>query len=172
MVERVSVSLIGECMIELREPLGSQITRGYGGDVLNTAIYLAILMGDEASIRFTTVLGDDPFSTEMIASWEEEGILCDTVGRLSGHNVGLYFVKTDDTGERTFHYWRAQSAARNIMSDQWRPIRKRAFASEWIYISGITLAILDNDGREKLISDLGNARANGCLLYTSPSPRD
>ena len=164
MVQQPSFALIGECMIELREPHGGRVTRSYGGDVLNTAVYLARLMGDTTTVRFTTVLGDDPFSAEMIASWENEGILCDTVGRLSEHNAGLYFVKTDHTGERTFHYWRDQSAARDIMSDQWAAMLKRAMDSDWIYFSGITLAILNDNGRERLLSDLIEAKSNGAQI--------
>src|SRR6516225_12432149 len=37
------VACIGECMIELREQADGRLTRGFGGDTLNTAIYLARL---------------------------------------------------------------------------------------------------------------------------------
>ncbi|MBC7042297.1 sugar kinase, partial [Salmonella enterica subsp. enterica serovar Enteritidis] len=38
-----TVACIGECMIELSQGAGGQLTRSYGGDTLNTAVYLARL---------------------------------------------------------------------------------------------------------------------------------
>jgi len=165
MTENVSLALIGECMIELREIHGDNITRGYGGDVLNTAIYLARLMKNKADIRFTTVLGDDPFSAQMVSEWKREGILCDTVGYLTEHNAGLYFVTTKKSGERSFHYWRNQSAARQIMSTNFSALRDCAMSSDWIYLSGITLAILNGDAdRECLLNNLANAKSRGSKI--------
>ena len=164
MSDHSSIALIGECMIEIREPRGGGLSRGYGGDVLNTSIYLSRLMGMDATVRFTTLLGNDRFSSEMITAWTREGINCDTVGRLSGRNAGLYFVHTDETGERTFHYWRSQSAAREIMGEDWADLRAQAMGSDWIYLSGITLAILDDTGRERLLSELSVARESGALI--------
>jgi pfkB family carbohydrate kinase len=37
------VACIGECMIELKQAEGGLFSRFYGGDTLNTAIYLARL---------------------------------------------------------------------------------------------------------------------------------
>jgi 2-dehydro-3-deoxygluconokinase len=37
------VACIGECMIELKQAQGGLYSRGYGGDTLNTANYLARL---------------------------------------------------------------------------------------------------------------------------------
>lgn len=159
-----SIALIGECMIELCEPHLGGLSRGYGGDVLNTSVYLSRLMGADATVRFTTLLGKDPFSSEMIAAWEKEGINCDTVGQLATRNAGLYFVRTDKAGERTFHYWRSESAAREIMGHEWSNLRAQAMRSDWVYLSGITLAILDDKGRKNLLSELRVARESGALI--------
>ena len=35
------VACIGECMVELKQAEGGLFSRGYGGDTLNTAVYLA-----------------------------------------------------------------------------------------------------------------------------------
>ena len=45
--------------------------RGYGGDTLNTAVYLARL---GAEVDYVTALGDDPLSDEMLAGWAAEGV--------------------------------------------------------------------------------------------------
>ncbi|MEK9726215.1 MAG: sugar kinase [Rhodospirillaceae bacterium] len=161
---RPRVALIGECMIELREMFDGALSRGYGGDVLNTSVYLARLMGDDATVRFVTVLGDDPFADEMLADWAREGIACDAVGRMAGRATGLYVIRTDAAGERTFHYWRGQSPAREMMTDDWTDLRRAAFAADWIYLSGVTLAVIGEAGRARLVDELAAARAAGATV--------
>ena len=49
--------------------------RTFGGNTLNSAIYAArCLNGMDATVEYVTILGDDPFSSEMLAAWREEGI--------------------------------------------------------------------------------------------------
>jgi 2-dehydro-3-deoxygluconokinase len=57
------VACIGECMIELKQAEGGLFSRGYGGDTLNTAVYLARL---GVGADYITALGDDTLSAEMI----------------------------------------------------------------------------------------------------------
>ena len=159
-----SVASIGECMIELREMPDGRLTRGYGGDVLNTAIYLSRLLKKKAEVRFSTIMGDDPFSTEMIAAWKKEGLVCDTIGRKKSSNVGLYLIQTDDTAERSFHYWRDHAPARQMMDPDWTPTLEKTFASSWIYLSGITLAILGDIGRKRLFTRLESAKQKGATI--------
>ena len=64
------VASIGECMIELKQAGGGLYSRGYGGDTLNTAVYLARL---GVEVDYITALGDDPLSDEMIAGWAGGG---------------------------------------------------------------------------------------------------
>lgn len=159
-----SISLFGECMIELREEADGRLSRSYGGDVLNTAVYLSRLLGDTGTVRFVTVMGDDPFSDDMIASWVSEGICCDAVGRKPGALPGLYLVQTDAAGERAFHYWRSAAPARDLFEPEWQAIHDRIFDSSWIYLSGITLAISSEAGRERLVSGLAKAKERGAII--------
>ena len=55
--EVARVACIGECMVELRELPDGLLSRGYGGDTLNTAVYLARL---GVAVDYVTALGDDP----------------------------------------------------------------------------------------------------------------
>ena len=73
----------------------------YGGDTLNTAVYLSRL---GLSVSYVTALGDDPLSSEMIESWQKENIDCSLVDRHQGAVPGLYFIDTDASGERSFLY--------------------------------------------------------------------
>lgn len=159
-----SILLIGECMIELREEANGQLSRSYGGDVLNTAVYLSRLLGDAATIRFITVMGDDPFSSDIIEKWVDEGICCDSVGRKPGALPGLYLVQTDAAGERHFHYWRSAAPARDLFEPEWQAIHDRIFDSSWIYLSGITLAISSEAGRVRLVSGLAKAKERGAII--------
>ena len=109
------VAAIGECMIELGETRGAALQRAFGGDTLNTAIYLArCLKGTDIAVDYVTALGDDPFSAEMIEAWRREGVGTEAVVRLPGKLPGLYLIRTDDRGERGFHYWRTAAAARQM----------------------------------------------------------
>src|SRR5256714_12548719 len=103
------VACIGECMVELKQADGGLFSRGYGGDTLNTAVYLARLGAD---VDYITALGDDTLSDEMVAGWVAEGVGTKLVMRLKGKLPGIYMIQTDDSGERRFFHWRASSASR------------------------------------------------------------
>src|SRR3974390_3204549 len=106
------VACIGECMIELKQAGSGLYSRGFGGDTLNTAVYLARL---GASVDYITALGDDPLSDEMIAGWQAEGVGTARVARLAGKLPGIYLIATDEKGERRFFHWRESAAARSLL---------------------------------------------------------
>src|ERR1700752_2309842 len=103
------VASIGECMIELKEAEDGLYSRGFGGDTLNTAVYLARL---GVAVDYVTALGDDPLSDEMVAAWRAERVGTDRVGRMPGRLPGLYLITTDASGQRRFDYWRDSAPAR------------------------------------------------------------
>jgi 2-dehydro-3-deoxygluconokinase len=156
------VACIGECMIELREANGGLYARGYGGDTLNTAVYLARL-GIE--VDYITALGDDAISDQMIADWAAEGVGTGRVVRLPGRLPGLYMIRTDARGERFFFHWREHSAARSLMDlPATADILKSLADDELIYFSAITLSIYSEDGRTRLIAALEQARQRGARV--------
>ena len=156
------VACIGECMIELREADGGRYARGYGGDTLNTAVYLARL---GIGVDYITALGDDPISDHMIAEWAAEGVGTGRVVRLPGKLPGLYMIQTDACGERRFFHWREQSAARSLMDlPATADILKSLADDEVIYFSAITLSIYREEGRARLIAALGQARLRGARV--------
>jgi 2-dehydro-3-deoxygluconokinase len=155
----VRVACIGECMIELREMADGGLSRSYGGDTLNTAIYLARLGIDT---DYVTALGDDPWSDEMVASWEQEGVGIGQVARLPGKLPGLYIIQTDAKGERRFWYWRDSAAARVLFDRPETSALVEALAGyDLLYYSGITLSLYGEAGRERLVEALDRARAAG-----------
>ena len=152
------VACIGECMVELREGPDGQLRRGFGGDTLNTAVYLARL---GVAVDYVTALGDDAWSDEMLARWQEEGIGTRLVHRLPGRLPGLYVIQTDPQGERRFLYWRDSAAARRLF-DHLDPAELAAF--DTLYLSGITLSIYGDAARDVLFGALANARSRGARV--------
>ena len=160
------VACIGECMIELRQAQGGSAghlySRGYGGDTLNTAVYLARL---GIAVDYITALGDDPMSAEMLAGWAAEGIGTSRVARLPGKLPGLYMIQTDAFGDRSFFHWRMSSAARRLMDLPDTDDMLDALASyDVVYLSAITLSIYSARGRTKLIGALRRAREQGARI--------
>ena len=97
----IRVASIGECMIELRHRSATVLDLAYGGDTLNTAVYLARLTGDRnVRIDYVSALGDDAYSDGMLAMWRDERIGVDLVARLPGRLPGLHAIRTDARGER------------------------------------------------------------------------
>jgi len=176
------IASIGECMIELSETAdaGGQMRRTFGGDTLNTAVYLARSLGETpapahpASVHYVTALGDDPFSAEMLAAWHDEGIDTGLVFRLPGRLPGLYIIRTDAAGERTFHYWRSAAAARELLrAEQAESLASALSGFDLVYLSGITLGILDGESRQRLFALLEALKHAGCRIAfdTNHRPR-
>lgn len=155
------IAIIGECMIELSEK-GENIKRGFGGDTLNTAVYLARQSDKQLRVDYVTALGTDSFSDQMIAAWQQEKVETALVQRLDNKMPGLYFIETDDHGERTFWYWRNDAAARFWLdSTQADLICQQLAHYDYLYLSGISLAILPAASRDKLMALLSTCRQNG-----------
>jgi 2-dehydro-3-deoxygluconokinase len=156
------VACIGECMIELTEGAGNQVTRGFGGDTLNTAVYLARL---GVGVDYITALGDDPFSDELIAAWQGEGVGTRRVLRIPGKMPGLYAIRTNTAGERSFYYWRDSAAARLLLDQPVSGALLDALKQYGlIYLSGITLSLFSEEGRDRLVTALGKARESGSRI--------
>ena len=143
---------IGECMIELKQADGGLYSRGYGGDTLNTAVYLARL---GVGVDYLTALGDDPMSDEMIAGWRAEGVGTGRVMRIRGKLPGIYLIRTDERGERRFFHWRENSAARSLMDlPETTDILNSLASYDVVYFSAITLSLYNANGRARLFEAL------------------
>jgi len=158
----VNVLCVGECMVELSEAPSGGLTRAFGGDTLNTALYLARL---GVAVQYVTALGVDPFSDEMIAAWRAEGIGTDLIARVAGTLPGLYLIRTDAQGERSFHYWRDSAPVRRLFRLPEIDAIEAAFAAAgMIYLSGITLSLFDDASRARLFTALAAARTRGARI--------
>jgi 2-dehydro-3-deoxygluconokinase len=146
-------------MIELREEADGRLSRSFGGDTLNTAVYLARL---GTQVDYITALGDDGWSDELLAAWKAEGVGTKQVARLAGRLPGLYIIQTDAKGERRFSYWRETAAARFLFqAPEARSVVEAIPAYDLIYLSGISLSLYGENGRERLFGILRDARIQG-----------
>ncbi len=160
---------IGECMVEL-SGAGADLWRsGFAGDTLNTAWYARALLPADWTVDYLTAIGNDPLSERMLRFIADAGIGTGAIRRHPSRVPGLYMIELQD-GERSFTYWRDNSAARTLADDPaWL---KGALAdADVIYVSGITIGILDDAGRANLWTALSGARAKGRQVVFDPNLR-
>ncbi|WP_394155329.1 sugar kinase [Loktanella salsilacus] len=150
---------IGECMVEMAPgDAPGAFQMGFAGDTFNTAWYMRALRPDIATQYFTKV-GTDAVSDAMLKKMTDAGIDVSHVVRSKTRTVGLYMISLDQ-GERSFSYWRSQSAARQLADDT-QALAQAMGAADLIYLSGITIAILDPAGRDALLDAIQSARRHG-----------
>lgn len=171
-----NIAVIGECMLEVSrlsvpesdsqkpETDGLSATLSYGGDTLNTAVYLARL---GVTVDYVTALGDDAMSGWMIKQWQSENVGCHLVQRQQGSVPGLYMIEVDEHGERSFLYWRENSPASKLFDNHEDSTRLFSLLSSFghIYLSGISLALYSSNALSRLFEFLKNYRQAGGKVY-------
>ncbi len=155
----MKVAAIGECMMEFRRGGDGRYDLAYGGDTFNTSVYLRRL---GIAVDYITALGADPFSDNIVALCQNEGVGTEHIARVSNRLPGLYLINIDAVGERSFHYWRDRSPAREIFERAARShITEDLQRFDLIYLSGITLSLYSDRGLSTMFSALDRARARG-----------
>ena len=161
-----SIVFLGECMVEHR--VDGDVF--FGGDSFNTAYYLSQLIASQSEkpiqIYYATAIGTDNQSEMLKALMTQSVMQLDFVERHPTKTLGQYWVDVSDSGERSFRFDRQNSAARDYFSLS----RKLLTALETkqvdaIYLSGISLAILDEKQRAVLINALHQFKAKGGFIY-------
>ncbi|ASM71388.1 2-dehydro-3-deoxygluconokinase [Pseudosulfitobacter pseudonitzschiae] len=159
------IACIGEVMIEIVSQQTGDATLNVAGDSYNTAVYLAQLArGSDCTVSYVTALGQDTFSQRVVGHMKHFGIDTAHIERRADRNIGLYAIDTDSTGERSFTYWRSESAARTLFSTPCTVGLDVLGQFDLAYLSGITLAILPAPVRSSLIDALAAYRRNGGLV--------
>lgn len=160
-IRRTVVSL-GECMVELARDPDGRYTMRFGGDTFNTAVYLA---RSGVDVSYATLLGDDPYSARMLDLARDEGIATDLIERHAGRNAGLYLIETSDMGERTFHYWRDRSPARDLFDGaEADRVAEAMCGARLVYFSGVTLSLYSPSALTRFANALVAARSAGALI--------
>ena len=152
----VRLLAIGEVMAEIRPGAEGGFVLGFAGDTYNTAVYAAREMRHPGNVGYVTRIGREPLSKALLEQAAAEGLDVGHIAVDDDRNIGIYAVATDAHGERSFSYWRSQSAARRLFA-----VEETALfmpPAEIIYLSGITLAILTPAARSRLFDRLAELR--------------
>lgn len=162
----IRVASLGECMIELSD-LGAddgRVAMGVAGDTLNLAIYLArCCTNAPVEVSYLTALGQDQMSERMIEVMQSEGIKSDAIARFGDKLPGIYAIELDAAGERSFRYWRSQSAAKSML-DAGGLTDEVITGFDVLVLSAISLAILPDAARARLIDLCAQMKAAGKVV--------
>lgn len=157
-----SIAVIGEAMVELSDNTDQL---NFAGDSLNTAIYLKReLHNKKNTVAFFSALGNDLNSEKMIKFIESEGLTTNFIERRVNSGPGKYKIVTDKKGERNFHYWRDESAAKTLFSKPCAVKFQNLLEFDLVYITGISVAILPRKIQEDLLHFFSEFKQKGGLI--------
>lgn len=159
----MKLAALGEVMLEFAPQADGSHVQSFAGDTYNTAVYIARAGVD---VHYVTLLGDDPYSGQLLEQMRGEGIGTGAIERLPGRSPGLYLIRNSADGERQFTYWRGEAPARELFADPARRerLRQRLADMDCLYLSGITLAIMRPEARAALLDFVRELRARGGRL--------
>ncbi|MCH2563492.1 MAG: sugar kinase [SAR116 cluster bacterium] len=151
---------IGEVMAEIRTKGDEGFRLGFDGDSYNTAVYAAREIRVPGAVAYLSRVGSEPLSAAFVKQAADEGIDVSHVAVDPDRHIGIYSVSTDAHGERSFHYWRSESAARRLFAAEAMSMPD----ADIIYLSGITHAILTSAARRRLVEVLISRRSAGAKV--------
>ena len=165
-----SIAVIGEAMVELSDNTDQL---NFAGDSLNTAIYLKReLHNKKNTVAFFSALGNDLNSEKMIKFIESEGLTTNFIERRVNSGPGKYKIVTDKKGERNFHYWRDESAAKTLFSKPCAVKFQNLLEFDLVYITGISIAILPRKIQENLLHFFSEFKQKGGLIAFDSNYRE
>jgi 2-dehydro-3-deoxygluconokinase len=153
------IILFGEGMIEER----ADAAFAWGGDVVNTAVYLARQTA-HLGVRpqLMSAMGADAGSQAIIAAWAAQGVGVDHVLRDAARTVGRYKISLAPDGQRSFSYDRDRSAARSFFEHaEADGTLAWAAGADILYLTGITLSIFGEAARARIGALAQTVRAHG-----------
>jgi len=164
------VFLLGECMIELTPSDTNAFKQSFSGDVFNTAVYLKRFV-TQAKVHLITAIGKDKFSLAMLEYFHRQHIETSFVFQSDYKIPGLYAIQTDEVGERSFTYWRENSAARGVMSFIDAQVVESISTGDIVFFAGISLAVISPTDRSKFWQFIKQLKDGGAILVFDPNYR-
>ena len=148
----------GECMIEVSgntddlDKKQIKMNLNFGGDTFNAAVYFSRLTKKEFNTFYFTGLGQDHLSKMMVKRFKNENLKTELKKIIKDKSPGLYSIQTDEKGNRSFSYWRNDSAAKKMIERcNLDNLEKFIGNTELFYYTGISLGILKPKDQNKLI---------------------
>lgn len=159
------VVAFGEGLVEHR----ADGQTAYGGDVVNTAVYLA---RSKIPVDLLTAVGCDPASDGLLEAWAAEGVGVGAVVRHRTRTVGSYRIQLDNWGQRRFVYDRDKSAARAFFrTEPAGRLLKAAGGADLLYLTGVTLSIFTPAERTSIVELARRVREAGGAVAFDPNFR-
>lgn len=163
-----SICFFGEPLLELGCDTFDMLSAKVAGDVFNTAVYLKRLQlfsKNTGRAGLFTCVGDDPLSQKLLTACAQHNIDKRWVYQNKSRTIGRYAVSLDDKGERSFRYWRNDSAARTLFSRVSESVAEEIAQSyEYFYFSGISLAVVENHLRDQMWQFFHSLKSKGVKL--------
>jgi 2-dehydro-3-deoxygluconokinase len=134
------IAALGEPLLELQPAPAGEIRLALGGDVANSLIGLARMLGSSGlELSLATALGDSGYSAWLRSRLLREGLRL-TEAPVAG-DPGIYGLPLD-AGGGGFSYWRGQSAARQFLrSASLEQLTELLGGPQLLLVTGITLAL-------------------------------
>lgn len=135
----------------------------FAGDTYNTSVYMARL---GLQTDYVTKLGEDSYSQQILQRMASENIGTGMIELVDGRSPGLYIIRNAPDGEREFFYWRKEAPARELFAtpEASAALVQQLKACNCVYLSGITLAIIGEQGRHHLLNSLKQLRSAGVTI--------
>ncbi|MGJ8679344.1 sugar kinase [Paraglaciecola sp.] len=164
------VVLFGECMLELKQNDAATMRHAFAGDALNSAVYLKRQFS-QIDVSFMSAVGDDSISQQMLDVFTQEGLDNCFVYADKTKAPGVYLVQTDEDGERSFVYWRENSAAREVMQFVDQDVIDTLGSQDLFFFSGISLAVIKPEQRAMFWDMLKQLKQAGVKIVFDPNYR-
>lgn len=159
-----------ELMTASQESSANTLKQSFAGDVFNTAVYLKRTFSD-VNVHLVTAVGKDNFSQNMIEYFKKEHIGTDFVFQSDTKIPGLYSIQVDEVGERSFTYWRSDSAARQVMQHIDENAINTLSQGDMFFFSGISLAVIEPNARADFWVMVEKMKAAGVKIVFDPNYR-
>ena len=168
MSNKPNILFVGEAMLELVTKDNATLGKSFAGDVFNTSVYMQRAF-PQITTSFMTAIGTDKLSEEFYQSVLQENVDGTFIARDPHHHMGAYMVVNDSDGERSFIYWRSDSAAKRLMSSLGTAAND--VNADAVFFSGITIAVLLPEERELFWQFIGKMRDKGSTIIFDPNYR-
>ena len=165
-----TIYFMGECMVELRAMSAATLHQSFAGDVYNSAVYLKRCF-PEVGTSVITALGQDTLSKKMRERFESEQLDTQFVFSHESKVPGMYYIETDEHGERSFIYWRSDSAAKKTVEFLTPDCVSQLCQGDMFFFSGISLAIIDKTSRDQFWDVLKQLKDAGVKIVFDPNYR-
>ncbi len=144
--------------------------QSFAGDVYNSAVYLKRCF-PQVTTSVVTALGQDNLSKKMLERFESEQINTQLVFAHDTKVPGMYYIETDEHGERSFIYWRNDSAAKKVVDFLDADALEQLSQGDMFFFSGISLAIIEESAREDFWKVVKQLKDAGVKIVFDPNYR-